>query len=393
MKKVRIALILICVLIVTNEVFSQALIAKIPFEKKDNHTYIRIQVNKSKKTYLFIFDTGAGGTIVSSDLVRELNLHLTQKDTLLDMAGGSESVKMSLKNSITLGDEQIHNIDFYVQESLPPFIGSEKIWGVIGYDLLVRYTSKIDFEKKYLSLYAKNTGLNPEAEEIPFVLLDGIPVIKHQITTPSGRKLTCNLVFDSGAGFAMSLNASFNNKYNLISELPKKSKVQVIGASQSNPFDNYISTMPSISIGSSILTDVPLNISMAKEGITSGDEVDGVIGIDIIGKFNVILDYEKKTIKLIPNSNYVKPFKFNLTGLHFKKNTEGKIYISNVLEHSSAEEVGLKKGDIIISMNKSTINEIEELKSGLSELGKRNQLIVLRDGKMMEFEIESKRFY
>lgn len=383
--------LLICVCIKSEG--KSLILSKIPFLKIGAHTYINVKVNGSKKPYLFIFDTGAGGSVVTKELVEELNLNLTKNDTALEMSGNVENVKMSLNNSISLEDEKIDGINFYVQSALPSNGITSKVYGAIGYDLLSKYLTKINYEANYIELYPPGTSIDIKYDEIPFTLYEGIPVIENYITTFSGKKIKTKLVIDSGAGFSVSLNSSFFNKYQLENELKNKVKVSVTGASVNNPFDNYLSSLLEINVGNFEFKDVPINISLAKEGASSTEAIDGVIGLDIIERFNLVLDYKNGFVKFIPNKNFNNPFKFNLSGLNFTKNKDGEVYISKILEHSPAVNSDLKVNDIIIGINNKKTSDINEIKNELNSTEKIVNLSVLREGKKLEIEIETKRFY
>ena len=81
-------------------------------------------------------------------------------------------------------------------------------------------------------------------------------------------------------------------------------------------------------------------------------------------------------------------------GITITLNDEGKIVIYKVLEDSPSENAGLKKDDIIISINGEfvdgkTSNEVSKMikdsKDSKFEIG------ILRDGKELSFEVERKK--
>ncbi|MDE6142320.1 MAG: S41 family peptidase, partial [Bacilli bacterium] len=79
-------------------------------------------------------------------------------------------------------------------------------------------------------------------------------------------------------------------------------------------------------------------------------------------------------------------------GIAVVKNAEKKIVILNVYDNTPASEAGLKSNDVILEVNGNKITE-ESLAEDISKLIKENKnvnIIVQRDDKTLEFDIEKK---
>ena len=136
----------------------------------------------------------------------------------------------------------------------------------------------------------------------------------------------------------------------------------------------------------------------------------GSVGGELLKRFTVVFDYTNEKIYLKKNENFSKPFSFNMSGLEihhiglkwipekiqFNKSqliqsTESvgfyykfvlkPIYIiSNVREDSPAAECGLKKEDIIVSINKKEAH--------LLSLQEINNLLKSEEGKLIKMEVQ-----
>jgi membrane-associated protease RseP (regulator of RpoE activity) len=143
----------------------------------------------------------------------------------------------------------------------------------------------------------------------------------------------------------------------------------------------------------------------------------GSIGGEIMKRFTAIFDYKESKLYLKKSSKFSEPFQYNRCGIeiasagmqwvpetiklkttyedntfdasgnkagsaNFKYKFELKpIYeITNIRKNSPAIEVGLKKGDILKSINNSSVNNMS-----LSEI---NNLLKSEEGKWLNFEVE-----
>ena len=122
----------------------------------------------------------------------------------------------------------------------------------------------------------------------------------------------------------------------------------------------------------------------------------GIIGADILYRFTVVFDYEKKIIALKKNSNFNHPFEYDMSGIHPIANGPAlNIFkIHRIVKDSPAEAAGLKPGDIITAIDNqdTTAMTLEQIKHVLkSEPGRKLNLRISRGGKILEISLTLKR--
>ncbi|MFT3753663.1 MAG: aspartyl protease family protein [Paludibacter sp.] len=370
-------------------------LVQIPFNTNGYQTYLEVEVNGSGEKLCFAFDTGAGSTVLDRNYLGSSNITLTGEKEEMSTSTNVVQVDISQNNRVNLNGFEISNIKFYIESlaHLTPAPNGQKVAGVIGFDLLKNYVTYINHEKNYIELYPKGTELYPNAATLPFYLFEGqLPAFQAILQTESGKKLPVRLVFDSGASFTMSLASNFIAKHNMDSELKVKVKVPVIGGAQSSSSVNYLSSMKQISFGGFTFDHVAVNFSTASTGAMATDSVDGVIGFDLIKRFNVVMDYDHKTIKLIPNNKYNSPFEFNLTGLSFRtKNNE--IVVVGVMDYSPAKNAGIKEGDVVISVDNKKFKSSAELRNYLKASYKTKTFTVQRASQQLDIVVKPAIFY
>jgi predicted metalloprotease with PDZ domain len=124
---------------------------------------------------------------------------------------------------------------------------------------------------------------------------------------------------------------------------------------------------------------VPAYIFADEYNVTSYPYLGGLIGNDLLRRFNVILNYEKRDVYIMPNSHYRDQFDYSYTGLNFYV-INNDIVITEVMRHSPAEEAGFQPDDVIMSVNNNFSRNIQVYKSMLQNTGEKVKILVLRKG-------------
>ncbi len=367
-------------------------IAIVPLLQQGVHTFIKVKINNSDKSYVFLFDTRAGSSVASLSLADETKLIKSSEEVVLETAGGVSTVPISHDNMLHLEGLDINNINFYIDDISHITFQGEKLDGVIGYELLKDYVTLLNYEKNQLEFYPSNTKAFDTYNSVPFTLVEDLPTVSLSFTTTSGKTFAGNFYFDSGAGFSLSVNSSFAEKHNLLNEFDKKTKIPVMDASMSNSFENYMATLNQLTLLNYSFNDLPISVSMAKSGASSSEKIDGILGIDIIKRFNVVLDYKKTSLILFPNSHYSNPFNFNLTGLSLKQN-KNEITVNYVTENSPASIAGFQKNDIIIGIDGMTCENTSDARKILNDSNKTFTVEIKRRDKKETLSLKPKRYY
>ena len=87
---------------------------------------------------------------------------------------------------------------------------------------------------------------------------------------------------------------------------------------------------------------------MSRSGLMAFKTFDGIIGNDILKRFNITYDHINAKLYLAPNSLYESEFRSDCSGLVLRYNGEKReIWVSQVFENSSADEAGVQVGDTL----------------------------------------------
>ncbi|HPZ88460.1 MAG TPA: PDZ domain-containing protein, partial [Flavihumibacter sp.] len=130
---------------------------------------------------------------------------------------------------------------------------------------------------------------------------------------------------------------------------------------------------------------VPTYIFDDEYNVTSYPYLGGLIGNDLLRRFNVYLNYQRRDIYLVPNRHFRDPFDYAYTGLGFY-HINGHVTVTDIMKGSPAEKAGFREGDIIIAVNNNMSRNIQVYRAMLQQPGEKLKVLVVRreDGKLDE---------
>lgn len=326
----------------------------------------------------FILDTGSGGISLDSSTCSELNLPVIPSDTSVSGIAGTKKVSFVFDQKLKTGKLVTGNIDFYVNDySLLSTIYGEKIDGIIGYSFLSRYILNINFDSGYIKIYTpgrfdyQNGGtiLRPL-----FSRLAAQPVfVKDNIKTIS------NFYLDTGAGLCLLMTDKFIKDKNMI--LPRRKPVLTQAEGLGGKKNMLLTVVKTIRLGPYNFRNVPTYLYNDESNITSYPYTGGLIGNDLLRRFNIILNYPRKEIHITPNSYYNDKFDYAYTGMSLFYINE-KIYVDDIIPGSPADKAEIKNGDEVISVSNNFLGTIQDYKSLLQKANEAVKLILKRENKL-----------
>ena len=112
---------------------------------------------------------------------------------------------------------------------------------------------------------------------------------------------------------------------------------------------------------------------------------NGSVGAEIFRRFNVIIDYHNKQIRLRKNSNFGNPFRYDMSGIEVGAIVEGLPFykIVSVGINTPASECGLQENDELKSINgiSTSTMKISDITNILKcKEGKTIKMKVIRNG-------------
>jgi len=336
---------------------------KLSFElSKDNKAiFIKLPMENQKDSLLFFFDTGAGTTLLDKKIAEKYNLKANYQ-TEVTGAGGIKLYEVMTNQKIFFNRNKFIDSTNIVLDDLSRLNTTyeKKFDGIIGAAILANYLTKIDFETQTMNLYKFGDLVDYHGyEKIPFELFSGIPRIPITFELRNNEKFSGDILFDSGARLTLLVNTPYKEKNDLINKIGEK--VLYSSRNLSNNTNYNKGLIKSIQLGNTTIRDKNLGISLSsdKQGVSSLDNLLGILGSEIINRFNFILDYKNKNLYLKPNDLFFMDFEALAKPITFEYSDDrNEIIISNVMENTDAYKKGLKKGQKIISINNIVSKDI-----------------------------------
>ena len=359
-------------------------VARIPFEYHSRHLWIHASVNGGPPAD-FLFDTGASVTVIDSAYAAKIglksvgNMHAEGAGS-----GGGASFATLDRLRLTTADAdgvELQNLKvavLNVNSVLAPFFWRDCA-GVVGFDVIVRFVNQVDYDGHNLFLYDPKTfTYEGKGTAVPMTLAGHAPVVNIKL---DGLYEGAARV-DVGSGSMLDLHTPFVAKYELIAKAPRA--ITVMGGGFGGTFESKLARMKSLEIGPYRVDEPLIGLSTTTEGALASEDYAGNIGNELLERFKVTLDYERRKIYLEPAAKYTKRPGFSLFGAQLARE-DGTIKAFQVLKDSPADRAGLAEGDEVVSIDGVAAAQLDpdqlEQKFVDGVAGTRVKLVVLRNGK------------
>jgi len=342
---------------------------------------IRLTIN-GKGPFNFVMDTGVGLMLITDPkLVDSINVE-NKRTIKIAGLGQGEAYEAYVTSALKVDIPGLVSYDVAAailktdHFGLSNFAGIP-IHGLLGYEFFNNLAVKVDFTDSTLTVSKpKDMKFFNKSNKVPLIIEDRKPYIMSKITFPDGGKSNNKLIFDLGAGHPLSLE-------NIIKKrgLPKKFIAANLGVGLTGPIEGFISRVSEVDIGKYKIKDVITSFPNDDTLTRSIERRDGNLGIRILKRFTMIIDYPDSALYLKPLPTLNDPFEHDMSGLEYFKT--GKEYdhvvISRVEPGSPADEVGLEPGDEIMSINFKQVDKmsLEEIDSIFKSQDDRSLLLMI----------------
>jgi hypothetical protein len=335
---------------------------------------VRARLGNFPDSLNFVLDTGSGGISLDSSTAEYLKLPTKLSDRTIRGIAGVRRVFFSYGQTLHLPDLSVENLDFHINDyDVLTSAYGEKIDGIIGLSFLSRYILKIDYDSMAISVYTKGTIKYPRGGFLLKPVIQTIPVLTASIK--DNRQLASRFYFDTGAGMCLLLSADFVSDSNFVKPKRKWYATQAEGLGGKAPMKQGV--IKQVQLGPYKFKNVPTYIFDDEYNVTQYPALAGLVGNDLLRRFNLIINYERKDIYMIPNSHYKEQFDYSYTGLGMYV-VDGEIQVVDIMPESPAEQAGFKPGDIIMGVANNFSNNIQTYKNLMQTPGERLKVLVLR---------------
>jgi len=340
----------------------------IPFRMIRDMVIIKLNIN-GKGPFNFIMDTGVGLMLITDPKLVD-SINIPKKRTIkISGLGKGEDYEAYITSALNVEIPGLISYDVGAailktdHFGLSNFAGIA-VHGLLGYEFFNNLAVKIDFSDSTITVSRpKDSRLFRKGYKIPLTIEERKPYLQAKVIFPNGITSNEKLILDIGAGHPLSLN-------NIIQKqgLPKKFISANLGVGLTGPIDGFISRVKELDLGRYKIKDVITSYPVGGNIAMPEDKRDGNLGMGILKRFTMIIDYPDSALYLKPGPTLNDHFEHDMSGLEYYKAGDDfdHVIISRVEPGSPADEMGIEAGDEIMAINfkpvtKLSLEEIDGL--------------------------------
>lgn len=340
----------------------------IPFRLIRDMVIIHLEIN-GKGPFNFVLDTGVGLMLITDPKLVD-SINVANKRTIkIEGLGKGDDLEAYITSPLNIQIPGLKSYDVGAailktdHFGLSNFAGIP-IHGLLGYEFFNNLAVKIDFGDSSLTVSRpKDTRFFSRGSKIHLSVENRKPYLQAKVTYTNGTKSTDKLIFDLGAGHPLSLE-------NIIEKhgLPDKFISANLGMGLTGPIEGFLSRVKEVDIGKFKVKDVVTSFPINKPGQQPEEQRDGNLGMGLLKRFTMIVDYPDSALYLKPGYNINDVYEHDMSGLEYYSSGDelNHVIISRVEPGSPGDEIGLEPGDEIMAINfkpvaKMTLEEIDGL--------------------------------
>jgi hypothetical protein len=284
-------------------------------------------------------------------------------------------------DGIEFDDQQVAAIDI---ADLFRMTSDLDIAGILGYDFLSRFTTKVDYADSLLTFYdPESFHYEGDGVVLDAPLKGNLFAVEAEVDGVYGGRW----MVDLGAG-GLTFHGPFAREH----ELDNRAGIDGVGFGAGGRIMHHASRYKTIELGG-YTVDGPI-ISTAKHASDAGafasTETTGNLGNSLLRHFVLFLDYADQRVVVEKGDDFEKDFPFDRSGLQLWR-PEGAVEVLFVSPGTPAEESGFKEGDVVLTIDGKDVSDygtLIDLKRMLrADVGTTYVFGIERDGERKELEL------
>ncbi len=359
----------------------------IPIRFVENHIYVPVIID-CRET-MWILDTGAGMSVIAKKFADKLGLK-HEGDIKGAGAGGQVDVSFAKLPSyrlqgITFDEQTVAVIDM---SELNKVLGI-KIDGILGYDFLSRFVTKVDYANETISLFDPDSfTYSGDGREIGLYLKEN----QFKVESTLDDKYTGTWLFDLGAS-GISINAAYANS----KHLNDKKGVEGMGHGAANYFYYKNIKFENITFAGFKVNNPKASFHTGStDTISTSDEIGG-LGNSLFRHFTIYCDYANERLIFEKGENFNKDFPEDHSGILLARTDNDELEVVFVPNNTPAKDAGFKKGDIIREINAIDVALFDGLtavrKLLAEKTGTKFTFVVERNGEEKKLKLKLRDLY
>lgn len=318
--------------------------APIGFTFSNDHIYLKGFIN-GEGPFDFLLDSGAGASVIDAGLAKRLYLEPAGEFKATGV-GGFAGMSLVQVDSINLEGLGLYGqviVAMEPSELLVRYAG-RPVALILGYDCLSRFATEIRFSEATVTFHEAEGFAAPAGYSFLSCSFGSrVPVLGAQVEDVRGR-----FILDTGSGSSIDCSEPFIKRTGL-----KKgrrlieSELHGVGG----PVRILVGRAKHVSIGPYLMGDAVVGFAEnARAGVLSSEEYDGIIGNEVLRRFDLIFDYEGNRVAFRKNSSFEDEFRTGKSGLKLELSEDGRIIVAGNVPGSPADEAQIEPGSQLLEI-------------------------------------------
>jgi hypothetical protein len=276
----------------------------IPISIRHGKLHLEGRINDSRMLD-FIFDTGAEiCALFPSAMPKGARLRLDGTTNNVG-TGGTTARQTSSDNRLEIaGLRWDHEPVVYVEKQ------ADRADGIVGYPVFVGKVVEIDFDRMVMAVHDTLPAHAAGFAKTPMPFSGSLPAVESILI--NGEKRASGLfVLDTAGSGAMVVNQAFAAAHGLHGLMENLGTSTSRGVGNAG-IRNHLLLLPQLTIAGFTLPNVPINVELPSDGNEAPP--GGVLCMEVLQRFNMILDFQRNEAYFKPNTTFNAPFKARLSG-------------------------------------------------------------------------------
>lgn len=241
----------------------------------------------------FIFDTGAGATVIDSTLADDLGIEDLGQQSLASIFGAVNTT-VYRGRSLRIGCATLENLRLIGMDlaAIREMLGEEKIDGIIGFDLLSQCVCEIELASDSIRLFDESRYSLLQTNETSWnelTWLQNVPLMK--ATFPQGEGI---FRMDVGAASGPAGNVIFHTS----TVESMKIDTSAMHVAKSGESEFAVGSIEWFELAGHRFENPVVLYSLSKFGPLAERNIDGNLGVEFLKVFRLVLDYRNARMAL-----------------------------------------------------------------------------------------------
>jgi hypothetical protein len=253
----------------------------------------------------FIFDTGAEICALYPSAMRKGGKLQFDGATNNSGTGGTTLRQTSSDNRLEIaGLRWDHEPVMHIEKQ------ADRADGIVGYPVFEGKVVEIDWDRMVMIVHSTLPALAAGFTRTPMPFSGSLPAVEAVLVNRE-KRVSGLFVLDTGGTGAMNVNQAFAAAHGLYGTMKNlgTSTSRGVGAAG---IRNHLLLLPQLTLAGFSLPDVPINVEMPSG--SNAAPPGGVLCMEVLRRFNTILDFQRHEAYFKPNMSINAPFKARSSG-------------------------------------------------------------------------------